>query len=99
MFCGERKEALEWAIYHHNMIGFDHIWIFVNNHGITEKIYRHFVTFIPYSTKVQDFWAKANISVYGIPPFDVFRVAYQNDVLWRAKRMRFNCMAFLTWMN
>ena len=101
-FAGEREEALEWAIYHH-MIGFDHVWIYqyVNEQWKDGKDLSSldFVTFIPYSTKVQDFWAKANISAYGIPPFDVFRVAFQNDALWRAKRMRLDWMAFLTWMN
>lgn len=54
--------------------------------------------FIPCSTKDQNLWAKANISVHGLPPFDVFCVASQDDALWRAKRMRLDWI-FQTWMN
>jgi len=95
-FAGGREEALEWAIYHH-MIGFDHVWIYVNEPWDDGKGIQSldFVTFIPYSTKVQDFWDKTTkIQVYNTPPEEVFRVASQNDALWRAKRMGLDWMAF-----
>lgn len=95
-FAGEREQALEWAIYHH-MIGFDHVWIYVNAPWGDGKGLQSldFVTFIPYSTKVQDFKDKADM-IFGqkLAPTDVFRVASQNDALWRAKRMGLDWMAF-----
>jgi len=95
-FSGGREEALEWAAYHH-LIGFDHVWIYVNEPWDDGKDLpsTNFVTFIPYNTKISDFWKRAIIMLVKMFSMDVFRVSSQNDALWRAKRMGLEWMAFV----
>ena len=80
------------------MVGFDHVWMYVNEPWEYGKDVPSldFVTFIPYNNKVQDFTGKPNstIQVNNIPYTEVFRVASQNDALWRAKRLGLDWMAF-----
>jgi hypothetical protein len=94
-FSGGREEALEWAVYHH-LIGFDHVWMYVNEpweNGKDLPQSLDFLTFIPYNIKASYF--KGNIVAYMSTPFaDVFRTASQNDALWRARRMGLEWMAF-----
>ena len=85
-FKGNRTKALEWAAYHH-LIGFDHIWIYVNEdwNNTTKIVHRDYITWIPYKFNIVD------TPHYNKPraftPFEIFRIASQNDALWRAKRM------------
>jgi hypothetical protein len=96
-FAGDRQEALEWAVYHH-LVGFDHVWIYVNEPWEDGKDIPSldFVTFIPFNNRVQDFMYRKNntIGVFNLPVTEVFRVASQNDALWRAKRLGLDWMAF-----
>jgi len=83
---GNRTKALEWAAYHH-LIGFDHIWIYLNEDwdNATNIVHRDYITWIPYKFNIM------NTLNYNKPrafnPMNIFRIASQNDALWRAKRM------------
>ena len=83
---GNRTKALEWAAYHH-IIGVDHIWIYINEdwNNATDIVHRDYITWIPYNFNIQDTheYNKAR----SFTPHEVFRIASQNDALWRAKRM------------
>jgi len=95
---GQRDKALEWAIYHH-LLGFDHIWIYVNEPWEDGKGLHStdFLTFIPYNNHAKDIYVGANVSTAGmlVPWVEVFRVASQNDALYRAHRMNLEWMAFI----
>jgi len=95
-FSGGREEALEWAAYHH-LIGFDHVWMYVNEPWDAGKDIpsTNFVTFIPYNTKINYFRKRATIQLKNIAPMEAFRISSQNDALWRAKRMGLEWMAFV----
>ena len=86
-FAGGQEEALvEWAIYHH-IVGFDHVWLHVNEPWEDGKDLPSldFVTFIPaFNNKVQDFMRKANstIRVFRLHTTGVFHVAPQKHALW-----------------
>ena len=94
-FSGGREEALEWAVYCH-LIGFDHVWIYVNELWEDGNDFPQSVdvlTFIPYNIKASNF--KGNVHAYMSIPFsEVFCSASQNDALWRACRMGLEWMAF-----
>jgi len=97
-FSGQRDNALEWAIYHH-LLGFDHIWIYVNEPWDDGKDLHSadFLTFIPYNNHAKDIYVGANVSTAGMLTqwMEVFRDASQNDALYRASRMGLEWMAFI----
>ena len=83
---GNRTKALEWAAYHH-LIGFDHIWIYINEdwNNATKIVHRDYITWIPYKFNIVD--TPHYDKPRAFTPFEIFRIASQNDALWRAKRM------------
>lgn len=85
VFIGDRQKAFEWAAYHH-LIGFDHVWLYVNDDWNNGKglIHRDYITWIPYNFNL---FRYEYSRMRGNNPMDVFRVMGQNDGLWRAKRM------------
>ena len=68
------------------------------NHGMMEKMYSPWILylFIPYNNKVQDMKGNPISTIYvnNLDLKEVFRVASQNDALWRAKRLGLDWMAF-----
>mmetsp|Transcript_1878 Transcript_1878/g.3402 ORF Transcript_1878/g.3402 Transcript_1878/m.3402 type:complete len:510 (-) Transcript_1878:2414-3943(-) len=94
-FKGDRERAFEWATYHH-ILGFDHVWIYVNepwNHG-KDFPPREYITWIPYNHNLQNY----NITTYkkmAGHPMEQFRIASQNEALWRARRLGLDWMAFV----
>lgn len=97
-FSGVREKLLEWITYH-SIIGFDHIWIYINEpwlNGTGLPLEMPGVTFIPYDNKIQNHWkdfkrkGKVRTST-----FDTWRGNTQVDALWRAKRMDMDWMAFV----
>ena len=83
---GNRTKALEWAAYHH-IIGVDHIWIYINEdwNNATDIVHRDYITWIPYNFNIQ--YTHEYNKARAFTPHEVFRIASQNDALWRAKRM------------
>eukprot|EP00557_Chaetoceros_sp_GSL56_P012045 CAMPEP_0176479534 /NCGR_PEP_ID=MMETSP0200_2-20121128/1793_1 /TAXON_ID=947934 /ORGANISM="Chaetoceros sp., Strain GSL56" /LENGTH=532 /DNA_ID=CAMNT_0017875589 /DNA_START=262 /DNA_END=1860 /DNA_ORIENTATION=+ len=104
-FRGNRNRVLEWATYHH-FIGIDHFWIYVNepwdkhndmsesdNGGLGYNLpHREYITWIPFNFSIAQghFQRKHNYI-----PTEHFRIASQNDALWRAKRMRLDWLAIV----
>jgi hypothetical protein len=93
-FKGDRERAFEWAAYHH-ILGFDHVWVYVNepwNDGKDLPI-RDYVTWIPYNHNILHY----NTTYRKMPghPMEMFRIASQNDALWRARRLGLDWMAFV----
>jgi hypothetical protein len=95
-FKGNRNRVLEWATYHHH-IGIDHFWIYVNEpwDSLGEKNslpYREYITWIPYNFSVaHDYFTRRHNYI----PTEHFRIASQNDALWRAKRMGMEWLAII----
>ena len=89
-FKGNRTKALEWAAYHH-LIGFDHVWIYINedcNHNNVNYIvlvHRDYITWIPSKFNILDTPHYNKPRVF--EPSEPFHSANQNDALWRAKRL------------
>lgn len=85
VFTGNRKEAFEWAVYHHT-IGVDHIFLYVNEDWDEGKdlFHRDYITWIPY-----------NFHVTKRGPFSwrCFREAGMTDMVWRARRLKMNWLA------
>mmetsp|Transcript_2728 Transcript_2728/g.5090 ORF Transcript_2728/g.5090 Transcript_2728/m.5090 type:complete len:477 (+) Transcript_2728:320-1750(+) len=98
-FAGSRKKILEWATYHH-IIGFDHIWIYVNDNwngdGMEKddkyKVSRDYITWIPWNYNIYHY--KRPLERKHCTFIDIFRVSSQNDALWRARRLGFDWMSF-----
>jgi len=93
VFIGDRHKALEWAAYHH-LIGFDHVWLYVNddwNHG-KDLVHRDYITWIPYHYQLSAYHYQRP---RGHDPKEVFRAAGQVDGLWRAKRMGLDWISFM----
>lgn len=93
-FKGDRERALEWATYHH-ILGFDHVWVYVNEAWNDGKDFplRDYVTWIPYNHNIQNY----NTTYKKMPghPMEQFRIASQNEALWRARRLGLDWMAFV----
>lgn len=94
-FKGDRERALEWATYHH-LLGFDHVWMYVNEPWKDGKDFpfnRDYVTWIPYNHNIQNY----NTRYKKMPghPMEQFRIASQNEALWRARRLGLDWMAFV----
>jgi len=88
VFMGDRQKAFEWAAYYH-LIGFDHIWIYVNEDWNNGKglVHKDYITWIPFNFK--KIWlSNYNRTEISKGSKETFRIAGQNDGLWRAKRMR-----------
>ena len=72
------------------MIGFDHVWLYVNedwNDG-EGLIHRDYITWIPYN--FHDQYPELGLHYLrprSVNPMELFRVAGQNCALWRAKCM------------
>lgn len=94
---GDRDMTLVWAVYHH-LIGFDHIWIYVNEdwNNATDLVHRDYITWIPFRFNIaeEDLY---NITRkdHGYYPTEIMRVSAQNDALWRAKRMGLDWLALI----
>ncbi|GFH61179.1 hypothetical protein CTEN210_17655 [Chaetoceros tenuissimus] len=97
-FDGGRDKLLEWVTYH-LLIGFDHIWLYVNepwNNGINLPLEIAGVTFIPYDNKIQNHWNDMKtMGFLRTMTMDTWRANSQNDALWRAKRMNMDWMVFI----
>jgi Domain of unknown function. len=97
-FKGNRNRALEWATYHHHIIGIDHIWIYVNEPWddgtrIGNNLpFREYITWIPFNFSIAHGHFKRK---HNYIPTEHFRIASQNDALWRAKRMRLDWLAII----
>lgn len=79
VYKGRSKRALEWAVYH-NLIGFDHIFLYVNQPWANEEDFKeNFITWIPFST---------NIGRVGGMSWDVFRIAGMTDIFWKARYLQ-----------
>ena len=92
-FKGNRKKAAEWAAYHH-LIGFDHIWLYVNDDWDDGKdlLERDYITWIPYNFHVE---SNGENKRHHFTPWEFFRIASMNDALWRAKRMGLDWLSFI----
>lgn len=80
VFNGGRKNALEWAVYHH-IIGVDHIFLYVNEDWDDGKdlVHRDYITWIPYNFR---------LITRGSPvTWESFREAGMTDMVWRARRL------------
>lgn len=77
VFKGRTKRALEWAVYH-NMIGFDHIFLYVNQAWEENYLGENFITWIPFSTSLGK----------GGNLWEVFRMAGMTDIFWKAKYLQ-----------
>lgn len=96
VFTGNRKEAFEWAVYHHT-IGFDHVFLYVNedwDHG-KDLVHRDYITWIPYNFRLQQ---QGSIS------WEYFREAGMTDMVWRARRLKMKWLANVdvdeyVWLN
>jgi len=91
VFVGDRQKAFHWAAYHH-LIGFEHVWLYVNDDWDDAKglIHADYITWIPFKFRINDYHY---VRKRKFNPMDVFRVVGQNDALWRAKRMGLNFFA------
>jgi hypothetical protein len=90
---GSRKMILEWAAYHH-LIGFDHVWIYINDHWKDgqDLPHREYITWIPwnYNVKYYNMTLEKKYCAF----HEIFRPASQNDALWRARRLGYDWMSF-----
>ena len=69
VYNGRTKRAFEWAVYH-NLIGFDHIFIYVNQAWENnEDLGENFITWIPFSANIGN----------GRNLWEVFRMAGMTD--------------------
>ena len=97
-FSGVREKLLEWITYH-SIIGFDHIWIYINEpwlNGTGLPLEMPGVTFIPYDNKIQNHWKDfKREGKVRTDTKDTWRANTQVDALWRAKRMDMDWMAFV----
>lgn len=76
VYKGRTRRAYEWAVYH-NLIGFDHIFFYVNQEwGNQENFKGNFITWTPFS---------ANVAGLGGMSWDVFRIAGMTDIFWKAR--------------
>jgi Glycosyltransferase family 92 len=86
-----RLALAEWIEYHH-LVGFDHIWVYINEPWSTDHLpQRSYVTYIPNNYKlVPNHWPffekKVRIDFF-------FQTMQQNECLYRAKRMKIGWMA------
>jgi len=89
-----RQLALQWAEYHH-LLGIDHLWIYINEEWNDGRYLpkRKYITWVPFNFGLHNYENFTN--PHHDSPMEFFRVASQNDALWRARQMELDWLALI----